>query len=76
MNKQRRRAIDAVYAKLEELVEELEAIKDEEQEAFEKLPESLQDSVKGEAMNNAINNLDDAICYITDGIESLGEAME
>lgn len=77
MNKQRRKAIDAVREKLEELLEELEAIKDEEQEAFDNLPESLQASERGEAMEEAIENLAYSIDYIEEITEQfLPNAME
>lgn len=72
MNKQRRKAIDTVYAKLEELRDDLEAIRDEEEEARDNLPESLQDGEKGEAMSEAIDNLESAI----DGIEEVIEYLE
>lgn len=77
MNKQRRKAIDAVREKLEELLEELEAIKDEEQEAFDNLPESLQDSERGDKMTEAIENLEYTIDYIEEITEQfLPNAME
>lgn len=39
----------------------LEEIREKQQEAFENLPESLQESVKGERMEEAITSLDNAI---------------
>lgn len=76
MNKKRRQAIDKVYAKLEELMEDLEAIKGEEEEARDNLPESLQESERGEAMGEAIDNLEEAINDIQEAIEYLQDAMQ
>lgn len=76
MNKQRRKAIDAVYAKLEELRDDLEGIKDEEEEALANLPEPLHGSEKGEAMYTAIDNLESAIDGIEEALEYLEEAAQ
>lgn len=61
MNKTRRREIDSVTGGLTELIEHLEAIRDDEQEYFDNMPESLQGSARGEAAEDAISNLEDAI---------------
>lgn len=53
MNKDRR-------ARLQELVEALACIQEEEQEAFDNMPESLQESERGEAMQEAIDAMDEA----------------
>ena len=55
MNNTRRKRIDAVMQKLEELSEELEALKEEEEESYDNLPESLQESERCEAMQEATN---------------------
>ena len=69
MNKQRRARIAKVQAAIEVLLEELEEIRDEEQEAYDNFPESLQESERGEAMIAAIDNLDYAM-------ESIGEVVD
>ena len=74
MNKPRRKRIDAILQKLEELSEELCIIKEEEEEAFENLPESLQETERGESMQDAINNMDEAISNISDATEYLRDA--
>ena len=75
MNNTRRKRIDAVIAKLDEPSEELEALKEEEEEAYDNLPESLQESERGEVMQEAIDNLDEAVNNIADTIEYLQEAV-
>lgn len=75
MNNPRRKRIDAVMSKLKKLTAELEAIKKEEEEAFDNLPESLQETERGEAMQEAIDNLDEAISNLADATEYLQEAV-
>lgn len=61
MNKQRRKRLDIVNQKLLELMDELEDIKNEEGEAFDNLPESIQESERGEQMSENCDTLDDWI---------------
>lgn len=75
MNKARRREIDSATGKLTEAIELLEAIRDDEQEYFDNMPESLQGSTRGEAAEDAISNLEDAIGFAEDAIRSAEEAM-
>lgn len=66
MNAKRRNAIDSVINELIEKFEEIKAeaidqlseIRDEEQEAYDNLPESLQESERGENMQNCIEALE------------------
>ena len=54
MNKNRRKAIGDIYDKLIDIQSDLECIRDEEQEAFDNLPESIQYSERGERMEEYI----------------------
>lgn len=74
MNNTRRKQIAAIMAKLEELKEEVEALHDEEQECFDNLPEGIQYSERGEAMEAAADNLDSAFSSIEEALEYLEEA--
>lgn len=49
----------------------LEEVRDEEQEAFDNLPEGLQYSERGEMMEEAIDSLDEVVDYLDDVIPSL-----
>lgn len=69
MNKQRRKELDTIYRKIEDLMQDLETVCGEEQDAYDNLPESLQESDRGETMYNAIDNMESAL-------SSLGEAMD
>ena len=59
-----------------DLQTEIEEIKDEEQEAYDNLPESLQDGEKGEKMTDAVDNLDSAYSSLEDAIGYLDEAIQ
>lgn len=61
---------------LEELKEEIDYIRDEEQEAFDSFPESLQCSERGEKMESAIDALDYASNNIQECLDNLTEAQE
>lgn len=76
MNNTRRKRIQKLKDKLLDLLTEIEEIKDEEQEAYDNLPGSLQDGEQGEKMSEAIDNLDSAYSSLEEVSESLGEAMQ
>ena len=64
MNKLRRKSLAEVIAKLEELdslrqeaMEMLQGVLDEEQEAYDNMPESLQYSERGEQMQEYIDSM-------------------
>jgi len=74
MNAERRAELAAHEESLSKVCEDLERLKDMEDEALENLPEGLQDSKRGQAMETAIQELDDAIELLNDAIEHLKEA--
>lgn len=61
MNKIRRKEIAKAIELMELAREILESVRDEEQEAFDNMPESLQGSERGEAMEEYIYTLEEAI---------------
>jgi triosephosphate isomerase len=68
MNTNRRTQLDSAIAELsavkdsiEQIRLNIEAVRDEEQDSFDCLPENLQEAEKGEKMNEAIYQLDDAM---------------
>lgn len=69
MNNDRRKRIDAMISRLEEIRDEIDAIREEEQDAFDNMPESLQNSERGDMAQEAISNLenvdvDEIISYL------------
>lgn len=75
MNKDRRKRLEGIYEKLIEIYEELDAIIDEEQEAYDNMPESLQDSEKGERMYEGIDNLESARDDINNAATTIEEVI-
>ena len=61
MNKNRRDRLAKLSAQISDIMEKLEELRDEEQEAFENLPESLNSSKLGETMQTTISAIDDAL---------------
>ena len=76
MNMKRRKRIEKAGRLLEELMEEINAIQEEEQEAYDNLPESLQESERGIAMYNAAEALEDAVSQLEIADDLLAQAME
>ena len=76
MNMQRRKRIEKIGMTLEDLFEELQALQEEEQEAYDNMPESLQSSERGEAIYEAIGNLESAASSLEEASEYLAAAIE
>ena len=76
MNKARRKWLEDVIAKLEEQKEELESIQCEEQESYDNMPESLQYSERGEAIEENANDLDSYAFDLQDVIDNLQEILD
>ena len=76
MNKARRKRIQELKDKLLDMITEIEEIRDEEQEAYDSLPESLQDGDKGTKMSEAVDNLESAYSSLEEVAESLEEAIQ
>jgi hypothetical protein len=76
MNDKRRKAIAEIIEKLEALKENIDDVRDGEQEAYDNLPESFQHSIKGANMVIAIEAIEGALEGIEDAITNLGAAME
>lgn len=79
MNDSRRKAIkkaidsylEKVSAAKEELAEALTDIREAEEESYDNLPESLQYGERGDAMQDAINALDDVISELDQDDEEI-----
>jgi hypothetical protein len=76
MNNERRKQLREVISKLEGLNNKLQHIMDDEEMAFDNLPEGLQSSMKGVAMEEAIANIEAAMESIEEGIISIEEAAQ
>ena len=76
MNTIRRKELEGIVAALEDIRESIDCILYDEQEAYDNLPESLQESERGEAMENAIDAMGDAENMLEDVISYLNDAIE
>jgi hypothetical protein len=76
MNKARRISITKIADSLQALKSDVESIQSEEQDAYDNLPESIQDGERGDRMQEAIDNLDDALTLIDEAVTSLMQAAE
>lgn len=75
MNKVRRKRISDAIEKLEKIMAEFEDIRDDEQDCFDNLPESLQYSERGETMEEAVDVLDTVLDNINDAIDAARELI-
>lgn len=66
MNKARRKQIDDVIRKLDDLKMEIESILDDEQDYLDNIPENLQGSERYDAA-------DEAVSYLSDASETIDE---
>ena len=71
MNKERRKALKEAIDELEEAKAKIESAReiveycmDEEEEAYDNLPESMQEGEKGDAMQENTTNMDEAISHM------------
>lgn len=76
MNKQRRKWLQDIIDALENQKQEIESLTMEEQEAFDNMPESLQDSERGQTMSDNIDNLESANSDLEDVINNLQDIIE
>ena len=70
MNNKRRKTIALVINSLENLSTDLEDVAQEESDAYENMPESLQQSDRGSIIEDNIYNLEDCISQINDVIDT------
>lgn len=77
MNKQRRKALEEIIGELENQKSAIEAILDEEQEAYDNIPESLQDTDRANQIYENIDALQDAIDNLeSEVIDALQELVD
>jgi hypothetical protein len=72
MNKDRRKRLAEAVALLERAQEIVRTVAEEEREAFDNLPSGLQETEKGQKMEQAADDLDTAL----DGIEAARDEIQ
>ena len=73
MNDQGRKLIAKWKAALEDIKSEMETMAEEEREKFDNLSEGLQQAERGQALETAADNLDNAVSGMEELIGSLDE---
>lgn len=76
MNKIRRKNLQTIIDRLEDIKADLEEITYEEEEYRDNIPENLQGSEKYECADEACDNLNDAADTLNEVIDSITTAME
>ena len=76
MNNDRRKQIATVREKVSELAATITELRDEEQEAYDNLPDGIRDGEQGGLMDQAISSLDEAIDALNQAQENLESAEE
>lgn len=75
MNSKRRSELNRALGLLRSAHAIVETARDEEQYSYDNLPEQFQEGDRGDAMEEAISNLEDAIDAIESAEQSITEAM-
>lgn len=76
MNQSRRNQLRDIQQQLQDIYERLDILCNEEQEAYDNMPESIQDSARGDAAQSAIDTLEsvrDQVQEASDGIDEIFE---
>lgn len=76
MNKVRRKELQNLFDIISEAQEQLEALRDEEDEYKENIPENLQGSERYEIAEAAVDALDSALDSLQDALDSIEEAQQ
>jgi len=76
MNRDRRKRIRDVMEQLRNASSELEAIKEDEQEAFDNSPESIQEGDRGMAMQTNVEEIESVCDELDTRIGELEEIVE
>lgn len=76
MNKARRKQIEEVISKLEGIRDEIQQISEDEMEAYDALPESLQDGERGQQIYDNANDIEYQSSMVDDVISELQDIIE
>lgn len=76
MNEKRRKQLANAVEVLNNVLELLEEVTADEQDAYDNLPESIQDSDRGEAMQENVDDMEDASSSLQDIIDQLQDIID
>lgn len=74
MNNPRRKALQDLYDIISEAKDKLDAVRDEEEEYKDNIPENLQGSERYERAEAAVESLADAVYSLEEALDSIEEA--
>jgi len=74
VNRERRKQIAALIARLDDIRTDVEHLRDEEVESADHMPDAVRGGGKGEAMRRAADHLTDAAGSLAGAIHSLEDA--
>lgn len=76
MNKDRRKRLTEITEQLELLKGQLESLRDEEQDAFDAMPESLQGGERGQAMESAVSSMEEVADALDEVVSNIQLAID
>lgn len=71
MNNTRRKQIEDKISSLQIIYDELECLKDEEEEYYDNIPDNLRESERATSSEEIISNFEDALETLSSAIEEL-----
>lgn len=75
MNANQRKTLKGYVESLDEIKSNIETMMEDEQSKLDNMPEGLQESERGEAMQEAIDNLESASSSLEEAIDYLNEII-
>ena len=75
MNKARRKELESIVSIIESAAESLEYTISDEEDAYDRLPESLQESQRGDEMEENISDLNDALSSLEEAVEIINDVI-
>lgn len=76
MNKYRRSILKSVIERLETAIQKIESVKEDEQEAYDNLPDNLNDTDRANDMYENVDDMEDAVSSLQDIIDQLQEIID
>ena len=76
MNKERRKTLQELYDIIVEAKDNLDAVRDEEEEYKDNIPENLQGSERYERAEAAVDALESAVSSLEEALDYIEEAQE
>ena len=76
MNVTRRKQLAKLVEQLESVMSDIDTIREQEQEAYDNMPESIQESERGDRMSEIIDSIQYAYDNVSDAVYNINEAIE